>query len=43
MTNATGPKGAMATLLIEGKQAVFPTDAARKLLEDVERLCFGGP
>jgi len=42
MTNNTGPTEAMATLLIEGKMTTFPANAARKLVERVERLYFGG-
>ena len=41
MTNNTGPTDSNATLLIEGKTTTFPANAARKLVEQVERLYFG--
>jgi CubicO group peptidase (beta-lactamase class C family) len=43
MTNATGSTGSTATLLIEGKKTTFPANAARKLVEEIERLYFGRP
>jgi CubicO group peptidase (beta-lactamase class C family) len=41
MANATGPTGSTATLVIEGKEITFPANAARKVIEEVERLYFG--
>jgi CubicO group peptidase (beta-lactamase class C family) len=41
MTNSTGPTGSTATLVIEGKETTFQANAARKLVEEVERLYFG--
>jgi CubicO group peptidase (beta-lactamase class C family) len=41
MTNNTSSTDAEATLLIEGKVTTFPANAARKLVEEVERLYFG--
>jgi D-alanyl-D-alanine carboxypeptidase len=45
MTNVATPvAGATATLGIEGKETTFPANAARKLLEEVEKLYFNrGP
>jgi D-alanyl-D-alanine carboxypeptidase len=42
MTNNTGPTGSTATLVIEGKETTFQANASRKLVEEVERLYFGG-
>jgi CubicO group peptidase (beta-lactamase class C family) len=41
MTNNTSPTDSTATLLIEGKVTTFPANAARKVVEEVERLYFG--
>jgi CubicO group peptidase (beta-lactamase class C family) len=41
MTNNASPTGSTATLLIEGKMTTFPANAARKVIEEVERLYFG--
>jgi CubicO group peptidase (beta-lactamase class C family) len=41
MTNNTSPTKSTATLLIEGKVTTFPANAARKVVEAVERLYFG--
>jgi CubicO group peptidase (beta-lactamase class C family) len=41
MTNNVSPTASTATLQIEGKPATFPANAARKLVEQVERLYFG--
>ena len=41
MTNNVSPTDATATLQIEGKLTTFPANAARKLVEAVERLYFG--
>jgi CubicO group peptidase (beta-lactamase class C family) len=41
MTNNTGLTDAKATLVIEGKPTTFPANAARKLIEHLERLYFG--
>jgi CubicO group peptidase (beta-lactamase class C family) len=41
MTNNMGPTGSTATLLIDGQITTFPANAARKLVEEVERLYFG--
>jgi CubicO group peptidase (beta-lactamase class C family) len=40
LTNNTGLTNAMATLLVGTQQVTFPANAARKLLEEVERLYF---
>ena len=40
MTNNTGATESTATLLIEGKVTTFPANAARKLVEQLERLYF---
>ena len=40
MTNNTGPTGSVATLQIEGKETTFAANAARKLVEEVEKLYF---
>jgi hypothetical protein len=41
MTNNAGLVDYMATLVVEGKPVTFPANAARKLVEEVERLYFG--
>ena len=41
MTNNSAPTEYRATLVIEGKEATFQANAARKLVEDLERLYFG--
>jgi D-alanyl-D-alanine carboxypeptidase len=41
MTNNTGLIEYRATLMIEGKETTFQANAARKLVEQVERLYFG--
>ena len=43
MTNNAGLTDYMATLIVEGKPVTFPANAARKLVEEVERLYFGRP
>ena len=41
MTNNTGLTDSTATLMIEGKATTFPANAARKLVEQIEKLYFG--
>jgi hypothetical protein len=41
MTNNVSSIDSTATLLIEGKVTTFPANAARNLVERVERLYFG--
>ena len=41
MTNNSGLIDFQATLVVDGKPLTFPANAARKLVEEVERLYFG--
>ena len=41
MTNNTGVTDSTATLMIDGKPLTFQANAARKVVEEVERLYFG--
>jgi D-alanyl-D-alanine carboxypeptidase len=41
MTNNVSPTASTATLLIEGQVTTFPANAARKVVEQVEKLYFG--